>query len=99
VRPVPRYTRWAPDLHTFGQYEYSQLNQVELLVALSHEAESRWSPAGRRVSLGAVLGWGLNAEFPSSTYSGYYEYPGSTAFRTSCSFRRVTGILTSPFIL
>lgn len=83
IAPALRYTRWAPDLNTYGQDGHSQLNQVELLVAFSHEAESRWHPAGRRLSVGAVVGWGLNADLPSSTSSTYYGYQRVTATRRS----------------
>lgn len=77
IAPLLRYTRWAPDLHTFGQPAGLQLNQLELLVALSHQAESAWEPSGQHLSLGAVVGWGLNADAGSSTYSYYFPYLGT----------------------
>jgi hypothetical protein len=78
VAPRLRYTRWAPDLGAYGSSGTSQLNQVELLVAFSHEAESRWRPGGGRISLGAVAGWGLNADLPPSTSPFVFEYQGVT---------------------
>ena len=89
IAPTLRYTRWASDLSTVGRDRSTQKNQLELLVAFSHTTESRWSPAGRHVSLGAVVGWGLNADFGSSTSSYYYEYPGATVTQ------RGTGLTSS----
>jgi hypothetical protein len=72
LAPVARYTRWLPDSNLYNGPNLSQLNQVELLLSVSHKAESTWNPAGRRLSLGAVVGWGLSADIP---YSNTTTFP------------------------
>ena len=95
IAPMLRYTRWAPDLNALGLGGDSRLNQVELLVAFSHEAESRWSPSGKRVSLGAVVGWGLNADLGSSISSDYFEYPGATVTQRGTG---LTSLIAGPSV-
>ena len=92
IAPVLRYTRWAPD---YGQAFFtSRQNQLELLLAVSRSPESDRRPFGRRCSFGAIVGWGLTADLPSSVYqpTGFTGAPQSSAV-TAAS----TG-LTSPIV-
>jgi hypothetical protein len=66
IAPVVRYTRWAREQGYTGSGG-TQVNQVEVLVMCKREAESHWSPLGSRVSIGAVLGWGLTSDLPAAT--------------------------------
>lgn len=62
-------------------------------MAFSHEAESTWSPFGPRVSLGAVAGWGLNANLPSSTSS--FDYVGATVTQRNTG---LTSLIAGPSV-
>jgi len=65
--PVVRYTRWARE-QSNGTQGSLQPNQLELLVAIGRASESSFHPAGARVSLGAVVGFGLTLDYPETTY-------------------------------
>ena len=67
VAPVVRYTRWAREKSN-GTFGSLQPNQLELLLGISRVSESSFRPAGARVSLGAVAGWGLNPDYRDQSY-------------------------------
>lgn len=91
IAPVVRYTRWWPD-HGDAFFT-SRQNQIELLLAVSRSPESDRRPFGRRFFFGAIAGWGLTPDLPSSRSSSSFNYIGPTGPPT------VTGTaLTSPII-
>jgi hypothetical protein len=65
--PVVRYTRWARE-RSNGSFGSLQPNQVEVLLAIGRASESSFHPAGSRVSLGAVAGWGLTGDYRAQSY-------------------------------
>jgi hypothetical protein len=90
IAPVLRYTRWGPD---HGQAFFTSLqNQVELLLAVSRSPESDRRPFGQRFSFGAIAGWGLTADLPSSSP---FASTGAYIGLTGSSIVTSTG-LTSP---
>jgi hypothetical protein len=87
IAPVLRYTRWGPD---HGQAFFtSRRNQLELLLAVSRTPKSDRGPFGPRFSFGAIAGWGLTADLPSSPPFTFIGFTGSPTVTTT------TG-LTSP---
>jgi hypothetical protein len=66
--PVVRYTRWAREMGPDGP-GHQQPNQLELLLGISRAAKSNLNPAGSRLSLGAVAGWGLNCDYGNSVHA------------------------------
>jgi len=77
LAPQVRYTRWAAD--SFLGTPRSEPNQVELLLSVSHSAESHASPLGSRLALGAIFGWGLTDDIRSfnQTYN-FIQISGTT---------------------
>jgi len=75
--PQLRYTRWAADGRLTGSAS-SGVNQVELLVTVSHSSELLSHPMGNRLSAGFVLGTGITHVLPptDATYM-----VGSSTFR------------------
>jgi hypothetical protein len=66
LAPVIRYTRWAPDRHVADVKTVP--DQIEVGVGLSSRSPSSdWHPLGGSVSLGAVVGVSLTADFRSRT--------------------------------
>jgi len=68
ISPAVRYTRWVPDKNR-GFTAQTDSNQVELLVGLSREAESKWHPAGNRLFLGLILGTNITGDYRMTTQS------------------------------
>jgi hypothetical protein len=96
IAPVVRYTRWAADIG-YSWVARTRQNQVELLVGFSRAAGTNWSPLGGRVSLGAVAGWGLNADLPSFVSAGQTvvavpQPGGGFTFTTTGETVRDTGL-------
>jgi hypothetical protein len=66
ISPVLRYTRWAAD-STRSAQPYSNPNQLELLVEVSHGSEIKGHPWGNHFLLGVIGGETLRADLPSTS--------------------------------
>jgi len=63
IAPTVRYTHWERDP---GRYRpFTDPNQFELILGLSHETKSAWRPSGEHFSLGVALGTNLTGDWPT----------------------------------
>lgn len=96
IAPVVRYTRWAPDLPLFRPV--SQLNQVELLAAVSRVSESHSRPLGQRISLGVVVDWELTNDVSPFSESVVLTNPGSGNVNAIEYVTGVKGVIAGPVL-
>jgi hypothetical protein len=88
IAPTARYIRWAPDGYG-GSDAHTASNQVELLMGLSHEAESHWRPGGDRISLGVMLGTNLTGDLRTATLGPIETGNASFSVITSSGHRQL----------
>jgi hypothetical protein len=93
IAPVLRFTRWEKD--PVPLLVKSQPDQLELLLAVSRASESRTSPLGQRVSVGAVVGWGLTKDLPSLALSTQFGILQGSTYTLVPATTTITG-LNSP---
>jgi hypothetical protein len=95
VAPMIRHTRWAKDNVASSPIQ-SRRDQLELLVGFSRLAPSDLQPLGKRVSLGAVVGFNLTDDYNSISSTGQDLISGSPiTFLTRSGAR---GLIVGPSV-
>ncbi len=63
IAPGVRYTHWERE--PGSRRPFTEPNQIELILGISHQAKSVWRPSGDHFSLGVALGTNLTGDWPT----------------------------------